>query len=270
MEALLMSPNALKLLRELDPARSLIALDEQSRRARVDEIVSRPLPGRAVAVRRPARRVLQAVALVGAALVFGVGVAWAAGVLSPLTVFQNNAQNDGNPPGSVWDQSVLPGSVRQISTVQIPKVGGVAFWYGQTKEGGWCGALQLPGGDWLGTGSGSLDSGGTVPGCYPTRAAINSASGTPILVINGFDYQEDDVDARSLGGSFWRIRFGYIGGKGAVKALDRASGAEAPVRQGLFELAVRDPDPGGGTPFHLVALDARGTVVADDCPKCSP
>jgi hypothetical protein len=270
MEALLMSPNALELLRELDPARSLITLDDQSRRAHAAAIVAHPIPRRSLTARRPARRALQAAALLAAALIFGVGVAWAAGVLSPLTVFQNNAQNGGSEPGSLWDQSVLPGSVRQISSVQIPKVGSVAFWYGKTKQGGWCGALQLPGGDWLGTGSGSLDGGGTVPGCYPTRAAINSAAKTPILVINGFDYQEDDVDARGLGGSFWRIRFGYIGGSGAVKAVDRASGAEAPVHHGLFELAVSDPDPGGRTPFHLVALDARGTVVADDCPRCGP
>jgi hypothetical protein len=265
-----MSSNALDLLRELDPARSVIALDDQSRQAHADAIVSRPVSRDSFAPRRPVRRVVQAVALVAGALVFGVGVAWAAGVLSPLTVFRNNAQNDGNPPGSVWDQSVLPGSVRQISTVQIPKVGSVAFWYANTKEGGWCGALRLPGGDWLGTGSGSLDGGGTVPGCYPTRAAINSASGTPILVLNGFDYQEDDVDARALGGSFWRIRFGHIGVSAAVKAVDRASGAEAPVHHGLFELAVSDPDPSARTPFHLVALDASGAVVADDCPKCSP
>jgi hypothetical protein len=269
MEALLMSSNALDLLRELDPARSLLALDDETRQAHVDAIVSHPVRRHSV-TRRPVRRVVQAVALVAAALAFGVGVAWAAGVLSPLTVFQDNAQKDGNPPGSIWDQSVLPGSVRHISTVQIPKVGGVAFWYGKTKEGGWCGALQLPGGDWLGTGSASLDAGGTVPGCYPTRAAINSAAGSPVLVINGFDYQEDDVDARALAGSFWRIRFGYAGGTGAVTAMDRASGAEAPVHHGLFELAVSDPDPTAGTPFHLVTLNAAGAVVADDCPRCSP
>jgi hypothetical protein len=264
-----MSSNAIELLREYDPARSLVALDERSRRASFEGVVSRPIPRQPISAARPMRRLVQTMAVLAAALVFGVGVAWASGLLSPLTVFENNAQRDGNPPGSVWDQSVLPASVRQISRVQIPKIGAVGFWYGKTEEGGWCGALQLPGGDWLGKGSGSLDAGGTVPGCYPTRAAINSASKTPVLVLNGFDYQEDDVDARSLGGSFWRIRFGIVDVLGAARVVDRVSGASAPVVDGLFELAVVDPDPTGRTPFHLLALDAGGVVVADDCPNCS-
>jgi hypothetical protein len=263
-----MSSNALELLREHDPARSLTALDERDRRASSEEIVSHPIVRNPVSAARPVRRLVQTSAVLAAALAFGVGVAWASGLLSPLTIFENNAQKDGNPPGSVWDQSVLPASVRQISSAQIPKVGAVGFWYGKTKEGGWCGALQLPGGDWLGTGSGSLDAGGTVPGCYPTRAAINSASTTPVLILNGLDYQEDDVDARSLGGSFWRIRFGIVDVPGAARVVDRVSGTSAPVEAGLFELAVADPDPTGSTPFHLVALDAGGAVVADDCPNC--
>jgi hypothetical protein len=270
MEALLMLSNALELLRELDPARSLSALDEYARQAQADEILSRPIRRAPIAAGRRRRRVVQAAVLVAAALVFGVGVAWAAGLLSPLTVFENNAQKVGNPPGSVWDQSVLPASVHQVTRVAIPKVGDVAFWYGKTKEGGWCGALQLPDGKWLGTGSGSLDAGGTVPGCYPTRTAINAAAKTPVLVINGLDYQEDDVDARPLGGAFWRIRFGVVDAPSAVKVVDRASGTEAPVQGGLFEFAVSDPDPTAGKPFHLVALDATGTVVADDCPSCQP
>jgi len=270
MEALLMSSNALELLREHDPSRSLPALDEYARRAHADGILSRPSGRAPIAARRRGRRVFQAAALVAAALAFGVGVAWAAGVLSPLTLFENNAEQDGNPPGGVWDQSVQPGSVHQVTSAAIPKVGDVAFWYGRTKEGGWCGALQLPGGEWLGTGSGSLDAGGTVPGCYPTRAAINSAAKTPVLVINGLDYQEDDVDARPLGGAFWRIRFGVVDAPSAVEVVDRASGAEVTVHEGLFELAVSDPDPTARTPFHLVALDASGAVVADDCPSCRP
>src|SRR5438270_2403680 len=266
-----MSSNALELLREFDPARTLAALDEHARQAHRDHILEQPFRSSEAVNRRTVRRRFAQVAAVGVAvLVFGVGVAWAPGFLSPVGRFENNAEQDGNPPGSVWDQSIVPDTVREISSVDIPKVGAVGFWYGETKEGGWCGALQLPAGGWLGTGNGTLDGGGTVPGCYPTRAAINGAAKTPILVINGLDYQEDDVDARSLGGSFWRIRYGIVDAPGAVKVVDRASGAEAPVHDGLFELAVADPTPTGRTPFHLVALDADGTVVADDCPSCSP
>src|SRR3954447_12117234 len=199
-----MSSDALDLLRELDPARSLVAVDDYTRQSHRDAILSRRVRREPVVSRRP-RRMFQA-AVVVAALACGVGAAWAAGVLSPLTIFEKNAQKEGNPAGSLWDQSVMPGSVRQVGSVEIPKVGAVSFWFGETKEGGWCGALQLPDGGWLGSGSGVPDAGGTVPGCYPTRAAINSAAKTPVLVLNGFDYQEDDVDARSVGGAFWGVR----------------------------------------------------------------
>jgi hypothetical protein len=270
MEALLMSSNALELLRESDPARTLVALDEHGRETHREQILAQPIRRSAAVSRRTFRRLVQVAAVGVAVLVFGVGVAWASGFLSPLGVFENNAQRDGNPAGSIWDQSVVPNTVREISSVSIPKVGAVGFWYGKTKGGGWCGALQLPAGGWLGTGSGPLDAGGTVPGCYPTRTAINGAAKTPVLVINGLDYQEDDVDARSLGGSFWRIRYGIVDVPGAAKVVDRASGAEAPVHDGLFELAVADPTPMAATPFHLVVLNADGTTVADDCPSCSP
>ena len=264
-----MSSDALELLRERDPARSLVALDERTRRAHCDEILARPVRRGSPAARPPVSWAVRAVALALVVLVFGVGAAWASGLLSPLAVFESNAQQDGNPPGGIWDQSVVASSVRQVSSVEIPRVGAVSFWYGRTKQSGWCGALRLPNGKWLGTGSGSLDAGGTVPGCYPTRAAINSAAKAPVVVINGLDYQEDDVDARPLGGAYWRIRFG-IADTPAAKVVDRASGAQAPVHHGLFELAVSDPDPTARTPFHLVALDATGAVVADDCPNCSP
>src|SRR5437588_714092 len=164
-----MSSNALELLREFDPARTLAALDEHARQAHRDHILEQPFRSSEAVNRRTVRRRFAQVAAVGVAvLVFGVGVAWASGFLSPLGLFENNAEQDGNPPGSVWDQSVVPDTVREISSV------------------------------------------------------------------------------------------------------DRASGAEAPVHDGLFELAVADPTPTGRTPFHLVALDADGTVVADDCPSCSP
>jgi hypothetical protein len=220
--------------------------------------------------RRRPRRLVHVALAVATTLVVGVGAAWASGLLSPLAVFEQNAQRDGNPPGSIWDQSVKPSTVRQTTRVSIPEVGAVGFWYADTTRGGWCGALRLPHGTWLGTGKEPLDAGGTVPGCYPTRGAVNAAAKSPVYVLNGFDYQEDDVDARPLGGSFWRIRFGRIDAPGAVRIVDRVSGASAVVEGGLFELAVADPDPTARGSVHLVALSAGGHVVADDCPSCKP
>src|SRR4051812_5122477 len=113
-----MSSNALELLREHDPARALVALDDHARQAHRDAVLSNAVGRELVAPRRPLRRLAHGAVFVAAALVFGVGVAWASGVLSPLAVFENNAQKDGNPPGGIWDQSVVPGSIRQVSSVQ--------------------------------------------------------------------------------------------------------------------------------------------------------
>jgi hypothetical protein len=262
-----MSADALDLLRACDPAHSLTPLDAAARQRLCERITSRPASeSRLTPI--PRRRPLQVALALVVALAFSCGVAWAAGLLSPLAVFEQNAQQNGKPPGGVWDQTVLRETVRPVSSVEIPQAGAVAFWYGQTKQGGWCGALRLPNGNWLGTGVEAIDSGGTVPGCFPTRIAVNSAETSPVLVTNGFDYQEDDVDTRSSGGQFWRIRYGRVDAPGAVKVVDRNSGEAAPVVAGLFELAIADPHPQSRTDVHLVALAADGSVVADDCPSC--
>jgi hypothetical protein len=263
-----MSADALELLRACDPAHSLTPIDTAERERLREWTTSQPLPelrSRRTSRRRP----LQVVLTLVVALAFGCGVAWAAGLLSPLAVFEQNAQQNGNPPGGPWDQTVLRETVRPVRSVEIPQVGAVAFWYGQTKQAGWCGALRLPDGNWLGTGAEAIDGGGTVPGCFPTRAAINKAAKMPVLVINGFEYEEDDVDTRSSGGPFWRIRYGRIDAPGAVKVVDRSSGEAAPIVAGLFELAIADPHPQSRNDVHLVAVAADGHVVADDCPSCS-
>jgi hypothetical protein len=206
------------------------------------------------------------------ALVVGVGAAWAAGAITPLSIFESNPQQSGHDatPGSPWDQQVVAASVVEAAQVEIPGVGTVGFWYGRAKEGGWCGALQLPSGAWVGTGKESVDAGGTVPGCFPTRETINGASGKPVYVINGFDYTEGDIDARADGGSFWRIRYGKITVPGATKVVDTVSGRNANVVRGnLFLLAVPDANPmDSDNGVHLVAYDAAAKVVGDDCPQC--
>jgi hypothetical protein len=259
---------ALRALRAADPAAGLEPLPEHARLALRDQAGSLE-PRRAA--RRPARSSRArrfAVAVVAVALL-STGIAWAAGALSPLALFQANPQSDGSAPGGLWDQKVVAGTVSQVGTVDIPKVGPVALWYGRTTQGGWCAGLRLASGDWLGTGKASLDGGGTVPGCFPTREMINGASTKPVLVINGFDYAETDADARSVGGGFWRIRYGLITTPGALKIADLASGASTHVIDGdLFLLALRDPDPSKNTLVHLVAYDSAGKIVADDCPHC--
>ncbi|MGZ4201661.1 MAG: hypothetical protein ACXVRH_06360, partial [Thermoleophilaceae bacterium] len=174
-----------------------------------------------------------------------------------------NPQHDNGGPGTLWDQHVRPGSLTQAATVDLPRVGAVRLWFADTAEHGWCAGLRLPSGAWVGTGKDRLDAGGTVPGCLPTRSQVNAA-GQPVYVLNGFDYQEGDVDARSAGGSFWRIRYGLVAAP-AVRVTDLVTGRSTRVGpRHVFALAIPDPNPYGQTPVHLVAYDASGRVVADD------
>ena len=227
-------------------------------------IVILPVPRRVVRSQLPRRRLFTLAAASAAAVIVGVGVAWAAGSWSPVELFQANPQHLNGSTGDLWDQQVVPASVIEAATLDLPAVGTVGFWSGETAQHGWCAALRLPSGAWVGTGKDPLDAGGTVPGCGPTREQVNGA-GTPVYVINGFDYQEGDVDARSLGGSFWRIRYGTVGVAGAVRVADLVSGRSTAVVHGdLFALAIADPNPMGQTPVHLVAYDADGKIVADD------
>ena len=210
------------------------------------------------------RESLGRVAIVLVALTVGASVAWAA-VDGPLQLFQSNPQGRDAGPASVWHQDVIPASVIRAAVVPVPRVGEVEFWYAEARQGGWCGAIRLPNGDWAGTkGTG----GGTAAGCYPTREQVNGDD--PVYVINGFDYYEVQIDAREDGGSFWRVRYGIVSGRTpAVRVVDRVSGRSARVRNGAFAIALRDADPDRtvplpGSPQHLVAYDASGGVVADE------
>lgn len=246
--------HALDLLRRHDPAGALPAADAGAREALRRQIVASPSrPSRSA--RRPSR-LLVALA-VGVAVV--AGAAWASGARSPVALFRSNPQGEGTSPGDLWHQRVVAASVRRAAVVRIPHVGAVQFWYARTRTHGWCGALRLPDRHWLGTGGDPLDAGGTVPGCYPTRAQVNSQGA--VYVRNGFDHQEDDVDVISRGGAFWRIEFGRVTIPGAVRVADRVSGRSAPIgRGGAFALGLPFRN-GMDAPMHLVAYDAAGKVV---------
>jgi hypothetical protein len=213
-------------------------------------LASGPRPRRGL----PLRRYL--VALV-AVLALSAGTAWATSGGSPLAIFTANPQESGRAD-SPWHQTVIPGTVHPVASVTIPNIGQATFWYARTRQGGWCSAIRLPGGGWAGTGeeSESIDAGGTVPGCQPTRSQINAGSGgAPVFEIDGFDYDEDLVGDRSEAHGFWRILFGEVSGKTApTTVVDEVSGREAPVEEGhLFVLAVPNHETVQIAPVHLVA-----------------
>jgi hypothetical protein len=252
----MMTDRSLDLLRRHDPAAPLPAADADAR----EELRRRIVTSRPHGARRPRDRSRLVLALaLGVALVGGAGAVWASGALSPTALFRANPNGVGTKPGDLWHQRVIPATVRRVATVPIPHVGPVQYWYARTRTHGWCAGLRLPSGDWLATDRDPLDAGGAVPGCYPTRAQVNGQS--PVYVLNGFDYDEDDVDARGHGGAFWRIEFGRVTIRGAVRVTDLLSGRTARIgRGGTFALALPFPDA-NEAPMRLVAEDAGGEVI---------
>src|SRR3954453_4132580 len=100
--------DALQLLRAADPARELGPLPDEHRRLLRDQITATAWPAAATRRTRRGSRTLQLLAAAVVALGVGVGAAWAAWAISPLSLFENNAQNRGHgtSPGSVWKQEV--------------------------------------------------------------------------------------------------------------------------------------------------------------------
>lgn len=254
-------------LRAADPAAELAPLAEAERVRLRDAAMAAARSARRSRPRLARGTVALAVVLLAG---LGVGVARSAGAfenLPPKALFETNPQgsmDQGIPvPREYWDQTVIPDSVQQVASVDISDVGQVAYWHGVTEQGGWCAALQLPDGDWLSTPGSKLDGGGVVPGCFPRRDE------------HGFDWLNQFVDARSVGGWQWQIRFGEVRAPGAVKVTDLVSGASTDVVDGnLFELLIPEPNPPASTPndfppTDLVAYDQAGNVVANLCPQCA-
>jgi hypothetical protein len=199
-----------------------------------------------------ARRAVRVVVALAVLAVITTGVTWAAGAFdspSPQSLFKSSFPADSGA-GDIF-QKVIPHSVEQVESVEIPKLGPIAVWHADTKEGGWCLGLRLSDGSWLGT-----------SGCFPTG------------VIDGgnhhLEWTEADIAASSAGGSPWRIRSGVITVPGAVKVTDLATGTSTKVVDGnVFVLAIQAPDPTAppyqSPKLHLVAYDKAGNVIASDC-----
>src|SRR4051794_37417525 len=103
----------LALLRSSDPAAQLPPLSDQRRLALLEEaMTAHPRVARLRPQRRFRARAPQVALAFGLALLLSTGIAWAAGALSPLALFSTSPQQDGAAPGGLWDQQVIPSSVR--------------------------------------------------------------------------------------------------------------------------------------------------------------
>lgn len=236
-----------------------------------------PVSSRRFRSRAPfARRAVRVAIVLAVLAVMTTGIAWATGAFKPTPreLFQANPQgrlNAASGLGGIWNQKAVPHSVKKVASVDIPKVGPVAFWYARAKQGGWCAGLRLRNGDWLGTpeahllrlgpGGRSIGSGGgVVPGCFPTEKQKAAAGQGP--TPTRFECIQAEVDARSVG-ELWQIRYGLVTAPGAVTVRDLTSGQSTNVVGGnFFLLAIRHP-PRRLLRLHLIAYDKAGKVIAN-------
>jgi hypothetical protein len=238
-------------------------------------IVSEPGDPRLLAGRRrlapwligPRRLVLVAVAFLLVAAGGTAGVV-GSGVFAhdhPVALFRHDPVGRGLPPGaSLWHQTVITSTVHRAETFTVPGVGRIAFWVAASRQHGRCTALRLPGGSWSGLDGSSLDAGGTVPGCAPTRAQVDRSQ-PPVYLLDGFDYQEAIV--RGHDGRQWRIEYGHVNARGGRPAIvrDTLSGITARVARGGWFAIVFPISGANALPaWRLQALDGQGRIVAHE------
>ena len=258
-----MSSDTMNRLRNANPVRTALDTDDALFRAIVATPGDPRLTARVRQLRRPkSGRIRVAIAL--CVLATGAGAAWAA-VGGALDVFEANRQGRDAAPGTLWDQDVRPESIVRAAVLSIPHYGQVEYWYADAEQGGWCGGIRLPDGTWAGTHESGV--GGTAPGCYPTRAQTNALD--PVFAITGFDYYEEQIDARRHGGFLWRVYYGIVStDRGVASVVDRITGRRAAVQDGVrFAIAVPDRRTTarrGDYALDLVAYDAAGRVVAQE------
>ncbi len=194
--------------------------------------------------------------------------------LSATNIFQADPQGL-NFNGNI--ETVLPSTVRQLATVDIPDYGQVAVWGATTKPGGFCFALKLPDGAWGGlhTSQDAQDgwSGGSIPGCFQTRqqqillqTALkpgqqpNGATGQA-LMPTPLEAWENDVVNRD--GDHYALYIGYVEAQGtATTVRDPDTGATTQVMpDGYYVLS----EPSSGEDLgDLQVLNAAGQPLKPD------
>lgn len=174
----------------------------------------------------------------------------AAVTLSATSLFQADPQGL-NFNGDI--ETVLPATVRQVATVNIPDYGQVAVWGATTKPGGFCFALKLPNGDWGGLNQ-SEDAqdgwdGGAIPGCAQTRQQAilretplqpgQQPSGTTGQLLMPTAKEQWDNEVKNSDGTQYTLYVGYVEVQGtAATVLDTDSNLSTPVMpDGYYVLA---------------------------------
>ena len=198
--------------------------------------------------------------------------------LNATSLFQHDPQ--GRDFGGDIE-TVLPSTVRMLTSVTIPDYGQVEVWGANTQPGGFCFALRLPDGNWGGLhlSQDAADgwAGGSIPGCFQTRQQqiLKQTPLQPGQQPNGATGQELEplpLDVwdnliKNGDGNEYALYIGYVEAQGtATTVRDPDTGATAQVMpDGYYVL----PEPtssetGGNNAGDLQVLDAAGQPLKPD------
>lgn len=173
---------------------------------------------------------------------------------TPTELFQANPLRVGGQPWA--SESLIPGTVRYVESVQLPTVGKAEFWSADSRPYGICLALRLPGGSWAGGEGERSHFSGPVPGCENRPVGWAGA-------WNGFlffDYQVSNW----LG----RVAIGIVPTQGhPAEVRDAIGGTTTPVIDGRYFAIVipasqsRFEEGMWHLAYQLETLDSAGHVL---------
>jgi hypothetical protein len=211
--------------------------------------------------------------------------------LSATTLFTHNpyaVTAHGTVNG--FTEKVIPSTVHQLSSADIPDYGQVQVWIANTSSGGTCEAFKLPDGSWANLNQpapGQQGVSGAAPACAnsrqqeiltnpPVPAGQQPSPKTGQFLIT-MPLEEWNIAVTNNAGVNYSLYVGYVTADGvAATVRDTASGVSAPVSaDGYFVLATPtlrcDQVPGmgggknlclGGDPLQV--LNAAGQPLKPD------
>jgi hypothetical protein len=180
---------------------------------------------------------------------------------SPTALFANNPQRN---TGFGGHQTVIPSTVRKLTTVNVPGFGALQYWIADTQQHGICWGMRDANGSWLALGHNGvggvpvLASGGIAPGCGPTRKQVVLAQGNSHvgLLPTSVDYQDNQV--KNSKSQSWDIYFGTVNANNAAAVRDETTRKTAKLIDGRYFILLEPvtANPIGGD--NLRAINAAG------------
>jgi hypothetical protein len=183
------------------------------------------------------------------------------GAVAAITMFKKS--HSGYSGLGVPSQTVIASTVRVLDTFQVPGVGSVQYWVGETAQHGVCQAFRLPDGMWANYPMSSTPpdngrSAGTVPGCSATRAQVVAGQGNTGTGLAPTSVDEQSISLEGSDGHWWDVYYGTVSANGATAVKDPTNGQTAPLIEGRFFVLIVRPHGNCAGCDNLQAIGADG------------